>query len=104
MIRVVFPSFLWSRRSRNRNRNRNRNSSKVGTGTVSKVGTGTVKNSYGSATLFISVVLMGWIWCSGHVIIPESLNVPPSLVAVMPHNPGTSFYIFYFKKIPSSET
>ena len=24
----------------------------------------------------------------GHVIIPESLNVPPSLVEVMEHNPG----------------
>jgi hypothetical protein len=31
MIRVIHPSFLWSRRSRNRNRNRNRNFLKVET-------------------------------------------------------------------------
>ena len=24
----------------------------------------------------------------GHVIVPEGLNVPPSLVSVMPHRPG----------------
>jgi hypothetical protein len=33
---------------------------------------------------------------SGHVIIPESLNVPPSLVTVMPHNPGSPSEIFFF--------
>ena len=24
----------------------------------------------------------------GHVIVPEGLNVPPSLVSIMPHRPG----------------
>ena len=24
----------------------------------------------------------------GHVIVPEGLNVPPSLVSIMPHSPG----------------